>query len=149
MKKVFMMILCVVCCSAYARIGETEEQCKSRYGMETGNTAGQKGNRGLSFEKGGIKISCEFFQNKCYQILFYVTGREPISKDSIQQFLVANSNNMKWNEVESNKKWLREDKQVTAEVKDNGRTMLIINLKDQENKKAIAAEKQKTDTKGF
>lgn len=100
---------------AYARLGETEDQCIARYGAVVKQD--QITSYGLSlpalgFVKNGYIIMVAFLSNKAGMIEISKQDGSDISENEITNFLDANSGGQKWNKqnafsVDSN--WMRED----------------------------------------
>ena len=142
MKKALFVIVSVLCVSVYARIGESEDQCLSRYGQESANNGGSKGNRSVAYLNDSFSVSCEFYQNKCFRVTFTVKNKDAeFSKDVIDKLLSANSGQSSWKEVDPGKKWFREDGKVSAEIK--GKSLFIVDIKTEENKANAADQKKK------
>jgi hypothetical protein len=99
---------------AWARLGETEDQCVSRYGAAIKTIqAGEKGPyKSLIFLKNEYYLAVEFIDGKAGLIYFTKAGRPDLSDNEIQVLLDANSGGQKWtksDQVSINPLWTRDD----------------------------------------
>jgi len=83
--------------SAKARLGETEDQCRQRYGSVVRSFPDSGLGKQLRYEKNGLGISCYFRKGKCEKII-YITKTNisllPFSKAA--ELLTNNSQGAKW-----------------------------------------------------
>lgn len=82
-------ILFVMPTALFARIGETFEQCITRYGNGTEVPPGY-----YRFTKNGFEVSVHFNNGKADSISY--TGAKPFSEAQIQQLLAINAPEKKW-----------------------------------------------------
>lgn len=102
MKTFFLLsILLVIPALVSARIGETREQCESRYGKPV--SSGED----YSFhEKSGLQVVCIYHAGKCDCIAFNQLEMDaekktlPLSDTMLQTLLKANSGGQTWRETD-------------------------------------------------
>ena len=86
MKKIFISLF-ILSSPSFARIGETIEECKSRYGKPTQIKGDQ-----IDFKKGGIDITVNFFEGKA--IIIKYSGR--ITSGMAEELQKANGGDRQW-----------------------------------------------------
>lgn len=127
---------------ANARIGETLEQCKVRYG-----TPITESKSSAAFIKAGFVIGVMFYEGKVDSLAIVKVEKDALGKsiemsdNEISQLLQANSGNRKWKEhtCSFDRSWLTEDAQVVA-IYEPSKRQLTIMTKD-------AAERSGADKK--
>jgi hypothetical protein len=91
---------------AEARLGETFEQCVTRYGPLI-RQVGKPDNPQFIFEKDGITVGINFLDGKAAQISYSRARGAPITELEVQQLLEVNSNGSKWQYDEAESQRLR------------------------------------------
>lgn len=83
---------------ALARIGETREECKKRYGLPINKLIHiGKENEYLVFEKAEFEIEIHFYQNKADQVVYWKTSRtNTISEHEANELMTLNGGKKKW-----------------------------------------------------
>ena len=110
----FAALSCLAASPAWARIGETLEECIARYGNVT-KIDEQKGQ--IFFEKNGYAICATFFNGQVDTMSFKrrIPGSDtfaPLNAEEIQLLLKANGGDKKWqsrNVDGPNPEWQTED----------------------------------------
>ncbi|MEI7911130.1 MAG: hypothetical protein WCK77_15955 [Verrucomicrobiota bacterium] len=109
---------------ASARIGETEEQCKARYGphwpglLDKAKKSGEDLKDFKAYGKNGFILVIHFTGDKA-DTLSVFKGRtieskhEILTETEIKTFLNANGDGKKWVEIDANS-WRTEDRLITA-----------------------------------
>lgn len=103
MKK-FLTILTILlsfCLSAFARIGETPEECIKRYG-EPESKLGEPGEDSIfymTFDTGDFKINVSFLNGKAGLICYGKSRGGELSLSDIEHFLKVNNLNGQWKET--------------------------------------------------
>ncbi len=100
MKTLFLFLL--LCAPAFARIGETREQCEARYGL-----AVKVEDDGVTtvHVRAGFKVECSYFEGKCDCILFSKMpaspGLEdlPLTEADQKTLMDANSGGKTWSKT--------------------------------------------------
>ena len=77
---------------AFARIGETAEECEARYGNKTG----QIGTHAFTFSKDHITITVLFENDRSVREMFTPEFGEGISEQQVVDLLSANSGGSSW-----------------------------------------------------
>jgi hypothetical protein len=93
----FIVAIFALTCSAFARLGETLEQCEARYGsvIRIINDKEHGEFPSYLFQKGNVAIAVRFFNGRSAQEDFVpLTGR--FSDDQIEEILTANSENARY-----------------------------------------------------
>lgn len=93
MKKLIVLLVAMFAITTQARIGETIEQLKARYGTPTSelkkNHSGDGGVIKLQFNKNGIKIfAAVYFDKKCHSILY--VAKNNWKPDEIKKIIKVN-----------------------------------------------------------
>lgn len=151
MKKYAMLLLVVLMSAtlANARIGETLEQCRARYGKEI-----RQANGCFGFIKAGFFIMIQFYEEKADSIVFRKVETNildipvEISLNEIQNLLKQNGNGQTWketNEVLIGSSWATEDGKILAGYKAMDRILIIFTL--DRSLRDIAAKKAREDKK--
>jgi hypothetical protein len=137
---------------ALARIGETPEQCKARYGDPSKII---KEKKTMVFQKSGVLVIVEFFNGKADTIGFRKLEQNVLgmslefSDNEIQNLLKANSGGKEWKMrqiISINKAWTTEDGELIAhlEAMDNH---LMIATRDNLDRRA--SEKKAREDKSL
>lgn len=146
------MLLLVVLMSATlanARIGETLEQCRARYGKEI-----RQANGCSVFIKAGFYIMVQFYEGKADSILFRKVEQNildmpvEISPNEIQNLLKQNGGGQAWketNEIIIGSSWATEDGKVLAGYTAMDRFLAVFTLDS--SLRSLAAKKAKEDKK--
>jgi hypothetical protein len=102
----------LACSSATARIGETLEECKDRYGEVTVSTPAPEhfpeGSIIHGFEKAGMTVAATIQDNKVVQIMFWKIEKDgagkpqPLNDVEIRTLLDANGHGQEWEEAPAN-----------------------------------------------
>ncbi|MEI6634897.1 MAG: hypothetical protein WCP22_13925, partial [Chlamydiota bacterium] len=133
---------------ALGRIGETPEQCTSRYGesIKTGE------DKSMIFKKSGLLIMVDFYDGKADMINFSKAQRnilgkaEKLSENEIQTLLKSNGADRTWKKrdiLSMNEEWETEDGVLLAHL-ESLENFLIVTTKDHMTR-AEAKKKQKED----
>ena len=118
MKKYIIFVISAFAFSnAFARIGETPEECKKRYGAPLNITETDH-----FYSKEGIIIVCRFFQDKCDWVQFQKSEKDILGKSikmsdtEIELLLKANGSGLRWDKEPSigKKVWTTEDGKMHA-----------------------------------
>lgn len=88
---IFVALITLGINSAQARIGETFEECKVRYGAPSYRTTNI-----ACFSKSGISIVVEFYNEKADALSFTKEDKSPLSKEELTTLLAASSGNAEW-----------------------------------------------------
>lgn len=101
MKRFMGMLLTLLSFSiliAEARLGETEAECKARYGKPTEEKERPPPmTKALFFETNGIHIIANFVSNKCVLIGFWTSDRKvKFTDDVVATLLAANAGPSEW-----------------------------------------------------
>ena len=146
------MLLLVVLMSttlANARIGETLEQCRVRYGKEIRDADGCFG-----FIKAGFFIMVQFYEGKADSIVFRKVEQNilgipvEISPNEIQNLLKQNGGGQTWketNEIIIGSSWATEDEKVLAGYRAMEHILIVFTL--DHSLRTLAAKKAKEDKK--
>jgi hypothetical protein len=135
--------------TAVARIGETLEQCQSRYGKEI-----RRANGCSVFIKAGFYIMVQFYEGKADSILFRKVEQNildmpvEISPNEIQNLLKQNGGGKTWKETHEviiGSSWATEDRSVLAGYTAMDRVLVIFTL--DHSLRNLAAKKAKEDKK--
>jgi hypothetical protein len=150
-KAVMLVVVALVPARAYARLGETLEQCTKRYGKPFK----KKGND-FDFKKNGFIIHVIFLKNgKAGRIDFVkIDGGGPkmpgeITYNEKLLLLKANSQGKKWVEIECDSPdsaWKRSD---GAKALYSGRMLLIMTKESMKVTFEAKAKKEKKKLEGF
>jgi hypothetical protein len=134
---------------ALARLGETPEQCKARYGAPTSEMAiPESQSKYLVYEKNGIRIGATFLQGKCGQISFSKLEGGILFNVEQNYLLKANQDNSTWAEgaiiAGTGTMYTRKDAKAKAEYMLSTRA-LTITLTSWKDAEAAYADSLKTD----
>ena len=108
-----LLLLCV-CCTCSARLGDTVDQAKTRYGAAAADES-SSGMRALAFVVGDYTVTCMFIGAGVCQGIQYKrsSGTNPVPDDIKQAWLKANAAGKAWKAIETSdfrrELWLRED----------------------------------------
>jgi hypothetical protein len=128
---VILVLALFVAREATARIGETPEQCRARYGEPT---KVEKDKNMLLFQKGGVLIIVNFYDGKADMISFRKAKQnilgmaEEFSDNEIQNLLKANGGTREWKQreiISMNKEWQTEDGEFLAHLRAMDNIMII------------------------
>ena len=124
MKFVVILLILLVPICAFARIGETAEECVTRYGK-----AIDKVDNRMFFAKGGFVIAATFYQGVVDSIAYFKEGkRAEISDNEIEVLLKSNGGDEKWEKlkiISVDKQWETEDGAIMACYKTFDNMLLI------------------------
>jgi hypothetical protein len=96
MKQILVALLLIAPSAAFARIGETLDDCRARYGAETFTDT-----NGVSvFHKNGLMVIARFSSNRVAQITYGMLDDSPVSPEKAQALLRLNANE-DWQREES------------------------------------------------
>jgi hypothetical protein len=151
MKKYAMLLLVVLMSAtlANARIGETLEQCRARYGKEI-----RQANGCFGFIKAGFFIMVQFYDGKADSIVFRKVEQNildipvEISPNEIQNLLKQTGGGQAWketNEIIIGSSWATEDGKVLAGYTAMDRVLFVFTLDN--SLRRLAAKKAKEDKK--
>ena len=153
MKSWSLLLLVAFTSSAFARLGETLQQCEQRYGKPAQSDA-----TSLTFQKSGFFLIVYFFEGKCDKITYRKVEQNALGKgveisdNELSQLMQLNAGGRQWkkiNLISMDKVWQTEDGEIFAKYETIG-GFLVIAIKDNINR-ANAAQKSKEDgaLKGF
>jgi hypothetical protein len=143
--------------SAWANLGDSEEQLVARYGKEIIKTKDQaKGGAvaldRLSFNESGFQMDVLLFNGISSEESVYHRPYAPMTDGEIKTLLIANAQGQTWKEVapqqelllwlKSLKSWQREDGVIASLEGPKEKPRLLFHLK---SKELIAAEKAASD----
>jgi hypothetical protein len=141
--------------SAEARIGETLEQCKARYGPVS---AHEQGSDLYVFEKNGFMVAITFFQGNADGLIFKKaettalgTPKE-MSENEIQNFCAANAGSSEWRKSETssmNKMWATIDGTRFAIYQPFDNRLMIVTKEFLARQAAENAAKENKAQEGF
>lgn len=143
-----LLLLSALPLSASARIGETYDQCKARYG----DPIDQATNATYFFKKSGLYFSISFHEGVADCITFRKVAEneiniaDEISDNEIAQLMTANAGGRPWKKsklINMNRTWFTEDGQVFCEYHSMDH-FLVIGARGYFERKA-AAKKAKED----
>lgn len=87
---VLFPLLCLS--TAFARIGETLDECEARYGSKTGSVAADQ----ITFQRGGITIIVRVRDGRSIQEDFAPEAGGRLSESQIEQLLNENAEGSTW-----------------------------------------------------
>ena len=146
-------ILMMLSNKASARIGETLDQCKARYGEPVtvdGDT--------YTFMKNGLLVIVEFYENKVDLIGFRKAEENALSiaadmsDNEIQTILSANGNGNNWRKrevISINKEWEAEDVTMFAQYITMQNILMIFTKEYLARFDAAKKAKENNNLKGF
>lgn len=147
----FFIIVLAYVLPAEARIGETLEQCKARYGEATAITAKPPAEEAYRFVRSGILVVV-FMVNKRVDLIMYrpvaSSGALPeLSETQRDFFLSANGDGVGWNAVPGVRvtlDWLRSDGKVGASYDPADGVMMVMTVayRNAHREQEAAAEKK-------
>lgn len=95
MRTFLIVVFWLLCLPAFARIGETPEECEKRYGKHIVETSEGKGEFLRHYEKSGYMINVWFLQSgdtwKVEHISYYRKDENRFAKEEIRDLLQLNS----------------------------------------------------------
>lgn len=97
--KYALLTLLILAVPAFARLGETPEECVARYGSPIST---DKAKQILAFQKSGLLIMAEFDGGRCACISFQHADKDaagepaPFTAEEAELLREANSDGMKW-----------------------------------------------------
>jgi hypothetical protein len=113
-----LLLLLAIQFSAFARIGETEEQIEARYGKPIADVSRPEIGKAKAYVFSGFEIAVIFANSTSQAELMGKRDHTPIDANEIQLLLKANGNGHSWKSVESPKpfqqKWRRDDDALVA-----------------------------------
>ena len=150
----FAIVIMACVLPAEARIGETLEQCKARYGEAETQDAPPPAEQCYLFHKNGIMVVVALVGGRAAQIVYAAVSPRgesgELSGTQVTGLLAANSNGGSWtrsDDVGPTVYWMRSDRQVVA-VYEPIRGYLTLTtvahmnackaLKDEQEKQAIS-----------
>ncbi|MFZ4394181.1 MAG: hypothetical protein ACOYOU_00985 [Kiritimatiellia bacterium] len=152
--RLFVAIAVLLPAYSFARIGETPEQCKTRYGSPLStNEIG-----GLLFRKGPLLFQVTFFEGKCDSIIFNKEEKNVLGKpaemsdNEIVIILKANGGDRKWKALPVSptmKVWKTEDGTITAVYTFFENGLAIITEEYVKRQMASESAKDKKGLEGF
>lgn len=154
MKTLLALIIAISLSSvAFARLGETPQQCIARYGKPATEQKDGK----LAFIKEGMAIICSFFEGKCDVIAFKNFDAEEIfptqmKDDVIEALKKANGGGSAWKKiarVSIDRLWSTEDGEAFAQYGTVDATLLIFSKAAGERMTAAAKKQTEDKLKGF
>ena len=129
-----LILALLVAVSAYARLGETKQQCLARYGKPFETRSVRTGIDGVWYTKDDVNITAEFFQDKCIAISYNVT-KSFLTLDIANSLLKAEGSwqikkqNQNANGVVTQASWARSDG-ATATLDGNHLMLRVGNYKE-------------------
>lgn len=148
---VFLLALC-----ASARLGETADECKSRYGTPVSRDA--KINS-FTYAKNGFTVMACFYNGKASFLSIEKSEKDDlgkpkeISKNEISSLLNANSNGKEWKELErselSPKGWSTEDRSRLAGLDAEVNVLIIATAEYMKFKQDEETKKESKNVEGF
>jgi hypothetical protein len=136
---VIFAVLALTIAPVEARIGETLEQCVSRYGEPV-----SKANGLILFQKSGIVIAvASFFEGRVDSIGFKKISGDPLSATELKELLDANSGGQTWKKGALGADvLLSQDGELTAKYTDSERTLVIATVRKLARDAAKSESKQ-------
>ena len=119
MKFSALLLIAVMPLTAFARIGETREQCDKRYGKVTVPPLEHNGIQYLAYRVHGFSIDLNIIDSKCEKMKYLKEDYGMLAKEEIEALL--NENGTEWQQV-SQHEW--KNKQSSAKV--SGKYLVII-----------------------
>jgi hypothetical protein len=146
-----LLITSILTTAASARIGETLEQCRTRYGAEVKSSASTA--TGYSFfSKNGFLISIQFTDGKAAMLTFRkTTPGEAITPAQLDALLASNAGGSKWQADAKSTfpSWQTEDRKVLALYLEKSGMLTIITAAQTAKNKAQTEASEKEQVKGF
>ncbi len=147
MKILPILAACLIFCPcAFARLGETLEQCTARYGKPLIQKDGR-----FAFRKADIGILIGLYKDKVYTIMYTkdIEGSN-LSEAEMQALLDANGNNWKRSVADSGDPiWINGDKTRTASYLKKTDVLVIMDTKACEAVSELESIEEKKKLKGF
>jgi hypothetical protein len=113
-----IILTCVMCVQADARLHETFEQCVARYGAPIREVSSSGGiDKSARFEKGGFVIVVSFHNDCAVSAIFLQTDKSEFLAATLNDLLRANSEGatfVRGVETESTILWNRDDGKVAG-----------------------------------
>ena len=131
MKFSALLLIAVMPIAAFARIGETREQCDKRYGKVTASPLEHEGIQYLAYRVHGFAVDLNIIASKCEKIKYIKEDYGMLAKEEIEALL--NENGTEWQQV-SKHEW--KNQQSSAKV--SGKYLVITSKVFQ---KHVAAKK--------
>lgn len=139
MLAVILIAFASLCQQASARIGETPEQCQTRYGKPIA-VDNDEGITSFTFKKASIIIDVYFYNGKADTINFHKVNSKgkciALSENEVQYLLETNSGGIKWKEPKiltaiGDKLWETEDGKIRANYS-NGPDYFTLHIETEE-----------------
>ena len=151
--KIFLFLIAIAASQAFARIGESPEQCQQRYGAPFESHPDSAG-----YHKSGFIIGVSFYEGKVVRILYRkVAEISPgtggnISDNDIEQFLKLNAGKSTWNKPQVSSidnVWHSVDGSLYAVYRKSDNSLTIATKGYYERLNAAMKAKQKKTLQGF
>lgn len=154
MKHLLALLLLVVPSIGYSRIGETEQQCASRYGRPTGT--GSDPATGLdmnTYKKNGFEMYCYFDNGKCVRISYQKQLKTQIqtlpvdlTPEEALSLLKLNAQG-DWKAIKPDSSWSNGD--LHAEIDPHAKDLTVSSKAYSDAEKAFANANAAATTKGL
>ncbi|MGB2559432.1 MAG: hypothetical protein ACPIG6_02405 [Akkermansiaceae bacterium] len=102
MKTIAILIMALLPCVGFARIGESREECDKRYGKVTVEPLVHEGITYLSYKLHGFSVSLNLIDSKCGRIRYAKTDYGKLEEAEIVALLAGNGKD--WKKI-SNTQW--------------------------------------------
>jgi len=106
-------VLCALCTTVQARLGETREQCDKRYGKVVYVHQWPNGLESVKYEINGLVVHCEFYKDKVDMILFNTKiNRDLLDIQKAIDLLKINAEGATWSKQYqdgTHTRWVRSD----------------------------------------
>lgn len=146
------LVLAILSVTAYARVGETTEQCRARYGEPISSSE-----KGTLYKKSGLLIVATFYEGKCDLIGYRKVEENSLGKaiklteNEINLLLKSNSQSewKKQNNLSMSSQWQTEDGTLFANYDIFENTLGVMSAEYLARQKAEREAKEKDSLKGF
>lgn len=151
----FLPLLCLALMptTSLARIGETQQECATRYGK------GTPGKGGTFYHKGGMRIMAIFWNDKAGCLIFGKIERNALNKPKEmsaaeqEALLEANGGGSEWVKSKgieiSRKSWTTADGKAVAQYDEFEGTLIISSAEYLKHKNEERAKEEKKALDGF
>ena len=102
MKTIAILIMALLPCAGFARIGESREECDKRYGKVTVEPLVHEGITYLSYKLHGFSVGLNLIDSKCERIRYAKTDYGKLEDAEIVALLAGNGKD--WEKI-SNTQW--------------------------------------------
>ena len=156
MKKIalFISILFIVSSAAYARIGETLQQCIERYGQPIKTTPEGM----ILFSKSGLYVFVHFFEEKADAIAFRKVEEDAlqtpaeISQNEIDLLLSSNGQGHEWKKrevISMDSEWETDDGKIIATYGTMQHLLIVVTKDYTDREDAAKKAKEKENLNNF